>query len=380
MLEMMNLGIGELPEVEGNVKKFAAGQSGIVVLMNSGNLYGRGSQYFSGTGSTVNTWRYLGTNIADVWVSSVSVLARTTNNRWLFMGFNQYFNTGFGTTLSSLTDVTVDMPIPVGLTIKQVVMSYRNVAVVFTDGQYAMCGTNNRGGLGIGTTSVVRTLTLRTDFTNVEKIDLDWATYDTSYLLTKGGEVYVAGESAYGQNGTTSNSTTWMRQSNVSGTVVDIVATTFGFFRIAMASGAYQIYAQGRDTNKSLGTNSTANVSVLSPILVLSNIPSMPKIYISHYSARVEHPDGRIYFTGQGTGNLQGVGTTFQPTYAVFTALDPVVPYGGEYFSIRSEYSINYYLDKGVLYGVGQGAQATQLLPGYGTTQVLSFSVLELPE
>lgn len=383
MLEMMNLGTVKLPAGGGRVKKFAAGQQGIVVLMESGKLYGRGSQYFSGTGSTVNTWKLLGTDIADVWTGPVSTLARTTDDRWLFMGLNQYFNTGFGTTWSALTDVTVDMPIPVGLTVKQVVMGYINVAVVFSNGQYAMCGTNVSGGLGVGNTSPVRTLTLRTDFTNVEKIDLDWGTYDTSYLLTKGGDVYVAGQSSYGQNGTQSSSTSWLRQSPISGgTVVDIVGTALGFFRIVLASGSYRIYGQGRDINNSLGTNTTSNTPRLAPVLVLSGIASAvrPRVYISHYAARVIDSDGVVYYTGQGTGDLQGVGTTPQPTYRVFSQLDPIVPSVGDYFATKSQYMTNYYLEDGILYGVGQGTQATQLLPGYGTTQVLTFSVLELPE
>lgn len=382
MLEMMNLSTVKLPEEGGKVKKIAPGRSGIIVLMESGNVYGRGSQYFSGTGSTIATWNYLSDGIADVWTSEVAVLMRTVGNRWLFMGLNQYFNTGgFGSTVTTLTDVTTDMTIPAGLTIKQVVLGYRSIAVVFTNGQYAMCGTNNNGGLGIGNNSTVRTLTLRTDFTNVEKIDLDWATYDTTYLLTKAGSVYVSGESNYGQNGTTTGSTTWRLQSSVSGTIVDIVATTYGFFRIVYSGGAYQVYAQGRDINKSLGTNSTANVAILNPTLVFSDIQSSrPVIYIGRYSARLKHPNGRIYFTGSGTGNLQGTGTDFQPTYAVFTALPPEVPYAGEYSSIRGEYSINYYLEDGVLYGVGQAASATQLLPGYGTDRLLSFMPLDTSE
>lgn len=383
MLEMMNLGSGRLPAGDGRVKKFAAGQVGIVALMESGNLYGRGSLYFSGTGATSNTWNLLATDITDVWTGPVSVLARTTDDRWLFMGLNQYFTTGFGTAFSTMTDITVDMPIPTGFVIKQVVLGYINVAVVFANGQYSMCGTNISGGLGIGNTSTVRTLTLRTDFTNVEKIDVDWGTYDTSYLLTKGGDVYVAGQSSYGQNGTQTSSTNWTRQSSVSGgTVVDIIATTLGFFRIVLSSGSYRIYAQGRDISNSLGTNTTANTVRLAPVLVLSEIASAvrPRVYISHYAARVIDSDGIVYYTGQGTGDLQGVNITPQPTYRVFSQLDPIVPSVGDYFATKSQYVTNYYLEDGVLYGVGQGDQTTQLLPGYGTAQVLTFSVLELPE
>ena len=372
---MMMTGSGELPEKEGNVKAFAAGATGLVVLMKSGNVYGIGDQYFSGTGGTVTTWRYLAREVTDIWTTTTAVLMRTLDGRWLFMGFNQYFNTGFGTTLLTPRDVTVDMPIPADLTIKQVSLGYRNVAVVFTNGQYAMCGTNNGGGLGKGDTVALKTLTLRTDFTNVEKIDLDWYTSDTSYLLTKDGNVYVAGISGNGQNGTTSNNSNWLLQTPVSGTVVDIVAGNTGFFRIAFSGGAYQVYAQGRDVNRSLGVNTTTNVNVLSPTLVMSNIPSRPKLYMGHYSARIEHPDGRIYFTGSGTGNLQGTGVGFQQTYAVFTALPVTVPYGGEYFSIKGDYATSYYLEKGILYGVGKG-----ILPGHGTSTLLSFMPLDTSE
>lgn len=380
MLEMMNLGSVELPEVEGNVKKFAAGGTGIVVLMKSGNAYGIGDQYFSGTGGNVTTWRLLARNVADIWAASASVLMRTTADRWLFMGFNQYFNTNFGTTITTPRDITTDMPIPEGFEIKQLVLGYRNLAVVFTNGRYAMCGTNNAGGLGTGDTFAVRTLTLRTDFTNVEKIDLDWATYDTSYLLTQAGEVYVSGVSNNGQNGTTSNTTTWFRQSPISGgTVVDIIATTLGFFRVVLLNGNYSVYAQGRSSSGSLGVNNSGNINVLSPPLVFSNVPSRPPLYIGHLSARILHPEEkRVYYTGAATGSLQGAGAQFQSSYSVFTRLAETVPYGGEYSSLKGGYVAHYYVDKGILYGVGNSSAG--LLPGYIGMQLFEFTPLELPE
>lgn len=380
MLEMMNLGSAELPVVEGNVKKFAAGNGGIVVLMNSGNVYGIGDQYFSGTGGNATTWRYLAREVEEIWTASSAVLMRTTEDRWMFMGFNQYFNTGYGTTIRTPTDVTADMPIPRGLIVKQVVIGHRNLAVVFTNGQYAMCGTNNSGGLGKGDTSTVKTLTLRTDFTNVEKIDLDWSTYDTSYLLTKSGEVYVAGLSNNGQNGTTSSNTTWLRQSQISGgTVVDIIATTFGFFRIVLSNGSYSVYAQGQSVSGSLGVNNSGNINVVAPTLVFSNVPSLPPLYIGHFSARILHPEEkRVYYTGAATGSLQGAGAQFQSSYSVFTQLAATVPYGGEYSSLKGGYVAHYYVDKGILYGVGNSSAG--LLPGYIGMQLFEFTPLELPE
>lgn len=382
MLEMMNLsGASASPSEEGNIKKFGAGGTGIAVLTKSGNLYTIGDSYFSGTGGKTTTWRRLSANVEDFWISYRSLLIRTLDNRWLFIGQNRYFDQGFNTSITSLTDVTAYMQLPGGTTIKSLCLSAYAVSVVLNDGRYAMCGSNLSGGLGTGnTTSSTGGLAFRSDFTNVKKIDLDWFNADTSYMLLENGDVYVAGTSGYGQGGVTSgNLTSWTLQTRFSGPVADIVAGTRGFFRfVDQTNGKYTIYAQGQQSTGNLGAgNSTSGnlpVSVFTDLSLVGD--QLPTLNVGYFSARLQHPDGKLYYTGTGTGNLQGTGVGFQTTYLSFTEI-PNVPYGGEYYATRGNYNNAYFLKSGLLYGVGSATDS--LLPGY-TSTLLSFMPLDISE
>ena len=371
MLEMMNVGsAATAPEEEGKIKKFGAGGAGFVALSKEGNLYGLGSPQFSGTGASSAIWRFLGSNITDVWVAYQSVLARDKNGRWLFMGANSYFPTTLGSDLTILTDVTSYFSAAVGnKAIRNVSMGFRSIAVVFQDGSYAMCGFNGNGGQGIGNTNPQRDgLVLRTDFTNVKKIEFDWLTTDTSYMLLEDGNIYVAGSSSYGQAGTTTgNITTWREQTFLEGTV-DITAATNGFFRVVEDDSSYKLYAQGRQVNGSLGTDITTTTFYTYPKELLS-IPDktkgIPTVYVGNTSARFSHPDGSVYFTGPGTGDLQGTGVVNQPTYYSFVPLSGGnTAYGSEFFALKAYYTAAYALKNGNLYGVGQSGNTQGYLPG----------------
>lgn len=383
MLEMMNLsGASASPSEEGNIKKFGAGGTGIGVLTKSGNLYTIGDNYFSGTGGKTTTWRLLSANVEDFWISYRSLLIRTVDNRWLFMGQNRYFDPGFNTTITSLTDVTAYMQLPSGSSIKSLCLGAYAIAVVLNDGRYAMCGSNSTGGLGTGnTTASTGGLAFRSDFTNVKKIELDWYNFDTSYMLLENGDVYVTGSSIYGQGGV-SNQTlnAWRLQTRFSGPVVDIIPGTRGFFRIVdQTNGKYAIYAQGQQSTGSLGTGDSGS-SKNSPVSLFTDLNlingQLPTLNIGYYSARLQHPNGKLYFTGTGTGNLQGTGVGFQTTYLSFTEI-PNVPYGGEYYATRGNYDNAYFLKSGLLYGVGSATN--YLLPGY-TSTLLSFMPLDISE
>jgi alpha-tubulin suppressor-like RCC1 family protein len=369
MLEMMNLGSGASEDSEGIIKKFGVGAAGFVALTKTGNLYGLGAPQFSGTGANSTIWNLLGSNITDVWVSYQSVLVRDQGGRWLLQGVNNYFPTSLGSDLPTLTDVSSYFSVVNGKVIKSVSLGFRSLAIVFQDGSYAMCGFNGNGGLGLGNSIAQRDgPVLRTDFTNVKKIEFDWVNLDTSYMLLEDGNIYVAGSSSYGQAGvTTGNVTTWREQTFLEGTV-DISAATNGYFRIVEDDSSYKIYAQGRQVNGSLGTATTSTTVYTLPKVLLS-IPDksrgIPTVYVGNTSARFNHPEGKVYFTGTGTGDLQGTNVVNQPTYYSFVPLSGGnTAYGAEFFALRGYYTGAYALKGGVLYGVGQSANTQGYLPG----------------
>ena len=378
MFEMMLAG-GKLPVPQGNIQKFEAGAAGIVALSNTGRLYSIGDQYFSGTGATTTTWGLLASGVEDFWVGFRGLLVKMGDGRWMFMGQNFMFPTALGSVITSLVDVSAYMTYTAGLTIKEVSMGATSIAVVFTNGQYAMCGQNGFGGLGQGNTITVRQLTMRTDFTNVKKIVFDWGGIDTSYMLLNTGAVYVAGNSDFGQAGVTSNAvTTWTLQAAVT-TVIDIVGGNSGWFRVVETASAYVLYIQGRQFDGSLGTGSTSGVNYTSPTAVAPNITDKsngpPNVQVGLYSARYLHPTGRVYYTGTSSGQLQGDGVIGQTIKYSFTALGTQV-LDGEYHATSGAYKAAYLLINGTLYGTGQDT-TTGLLPGLGTTRVYTFVPLD---
>lgn len=380
MIEMMTAA-GRPPMAKGNIKKFDAGEKGIVALSDSGRLYSIGDMYLSGTGAATTTWGLLTPGVENFWMSYRTLLVKMLDGRWLCLGANNIFPTSLGSQFTALTDVSAYMGYTAGLTVKDISMGLRSLAVVFTNGQYAMCGQNTAGGLGLGNTVGVRTLTMRTDYTTVKKIVIDWSIGDSSVMLLNNGDVYAAGESTYGWAGSVSSSvSTWTKQGSVAGTI-DIVAGSAGWYRIVETSTAYFIYVQGRHFDGSLGTGVTAATNYTNPTIVNPSITDKskgpPVIYVGLYSARFNHPVGSVYYTGTASGSLQGSGltTTQQTTKYSFTAL-PAATLAGEYHAVRGTYTAAYLLINGVLYGTGQD-NGGGLLPGLGTTRSVLFVPLD---
>lgn len=381
MFELMTAA-GKPPLPQGNIKKFDAGAAGIVALASSGNLYSIGDQFVSGQpGVTVTKWTFLVGGVENFWMSYRSMIIKMKDGRWLFLGSNSMFPSSLGSSLLTLTDVSEYMQYPEGLTIESVSIGMRAIAVVFTDGQYAMCGSNTSGSLGQGNTTEVRTLTMRTDFTNVRKIDFDPGASATSYLHTRDGKLYVAGLSDYGQAGVISTAvTTWRLQSIF---MVDFFPATAGVFFITETDRVFAVYVQGRQFDGSLGTGALAATPYPNPTPVWQNITDKtkgyPVVYPGLYSARVTHPvTGVLYYTGTASGSLQGTGDSTQPIRYSFTSL-PAATLQGEYHYLRASYNGAYLLINGVLYGTGMdsgGANGSGLLPGLGGSR--SFSFVEL--
>lgn len=366
MLEMMTAG-GKLPAAKGNIKKFDSGEKGIVALSDTGRLYSIGNEYFSGTGASRTTWGLLASGVENFWLSYRSILVLTKTGSWLALGTNSYFPTSLGSTFSTLTDVSAYMTYPAGLVMKDVFFGFRALAVVFTNGQYAMCGSNVSGGLGTGNQTAVRGLTMRTDFTNVKKLDFDTLATDSSYMLLNNGDVYVAGESSYGQAGILNAAvSTWRKQADLP-TTLDLFSTVSGWFRIVSTASGYRIYVQGRQFSGSLGTGATAATNYSTPTLVTPQITDLskgpPVVYPGLYSARFVHPNGSLYYTGSSSGALQGTNSNTQTDKYSFTALpEPIVK--GSYYFTRGAYTASYALSNGVLYGCGSD-QTDGLLPGF---------------
>jgi len=382
MFEMMLAG-GKLPVAAGNIKKFGAGANGIVALSKNGNLYSIGDLWFSGTGGTTNVWTLLSAGVEEFWVGYRQLLVKMVDGRWMFMGSNRQFPTTIGTSPSTLQDVTAYMQYTAGLTIKQVVLGNYSLAVVFTNGQYAMCGSNSNGGLGLGNQTAVRGLTMRTDFTNVKKIDFDWMLADTSYMLLEDGRVFGAGDSTNGTLGLASgNVTTWTQMAvAVSGSpCIDIVGGPGGWFRVVETASDYRIFGQGRQFDGSLGTGQTSATNMTTPTLaytVTSKAGGPPVIQVGIYSARFIHPiTQQEMYTGTNSNTQQGGGLTWGgPVRYSFTAM-PVTPVIGDYTSLRAVYSGAYKVSNNVLYGVGSNAPSTGYLPGL-TTRVYEFTPLD---
>lgn len=381
MFEMMTA-MGKPPLPAGNIKKFSTGANAIVALSKSGNLYSIGDSWFSGTGGTTTVWTLVGSGVEEFWTGYRQLLVKMVDGRWMFMGSNRQFPLTIGTSPTTLQDVTAYMQYTAGLSIKQVVVGNYSLAVVFTNGQYAMCGANSNGGLGLGNQTAVRGLTMRTDFTNVKKIDFEWALPDTSYMLLNDGRVFAAGDSSTGCAGVASgNVLTWTQQAvAVSGSpCIDIVAGASGWFRVVETPSDYRIFGQGRQFDGSLGTGQTSSTNMTTPTLsytVTSKSGGPPVVQVGLYCARFIHPVTlKEMYTGTNSNSQQGGGLAWaSPVRYSFTEM-PVTPVVGDFTNMRAIYSGAYKVSNNILYGVGVNT-TSGYLPGLGT-RVYEFTPLD---
>lgn len=381
MIEMLLGGSLPPPPPGGNIKKFQTGARSIGALTQTGNLYTIGDPDASGTGATTTVWGLVATGIEDFWMGYRATLMKTKDGRWLFMGSNRYVPANLPTNIITPTDISSAFVIPDGYVVKGISLSLRELAVVFTNGRYAMMGENSSGGLGVGNTTAVRSLTLREDFTDVVKACIDPTTEDTTYLMRSNGMVHGTGSSSYGQLGQTSNTSVWkeLTTAGQAAQVRDIVEGQQGIFFIRETDTGYGIYAQGRQFDGSLGTGQTGDSSITAMTLV-ATIPSkaggLPTLYTGVFSARYQDPNTKnIYYTGSGSGNMSGGGASFSGHKYTFTQM-PSATLWGEYITTKQSYTAAYILKEGVVYGCGGAGSAQGLLPGL-TGTVLTFTPID---
>lgn len=373
MIEML-LGGSLPPPPGGSIKKFQVGAVAIGALTPGGNLYTIGDMYSSGSGVATTTWGLVATGIEDFWMGYRTNLLKTKDGRWLFMGSNQYLPTSLPETINTPTDISSSFVIPDGYVVKSIVVSFRSLCVVFTNGRYAMMG------VAPATVGDVRTLTVFDDFTDVVKAEVDQTSGDTVYLMRSDGSVYGRGSSSYGQLGQTTGVTTWksLTTQAQASQVRDIVAGIQGVFFIRETDTGYGIYSQGRQFDGSIGTGQTSDASITTMTLV-ATVPSKaggpPTLYVGRYSARYQDPNTKaIYYTGTGNGNMSGGGASFSGAKYAFTQM-PVGTLWGEYKATTQSYTAAYIFKDGVVYGSGV-ASALGLLPGL-TGTVLTFTPID---
>lgn len=369
MLEMLMAG-GKKENPVGNIAKFGSSGRGVGVLSTSGNLYTSGESYISGTGSATKSFNLVAENIKDFWMNYRGLLALTRDNKWLFMGQNLYFPTSISSPVNTMTDVSQYLGYPEGLKLKQVCFGFRALGFVFTSGQYALMGLNNAGGQGLGNTTAVRSLVLRTDMQDIEEIAVDPGTDDTVYLLRSSGQVVGAGDSNYGQLGVVSTAaiTAWRTipsPSSTSAPCKGLVAGINGLFRILEGESSYLIAANGRNFSGGLGTGATSNSNYPAAQVVYtggSKSSGILELYAGVFCARLRDPAKGIYFTGLVGGSTQGQGTSPTTKYS-FTELPSSMIWGPYDVSRANSYS-SYVLLDGTLYGAGNASNYPELLPG----------------
>ncbi|WAK43663.1 hypothetical protein [Cronobacter phage EspYZU12] len=375
MFEML-LG-GKAPISAGSIKKAMAGGADLLALSESGKLYGICSTYLSGTGTATTTWTKILDDVEDFWAGFRQCLAKMKDGRWLFWGTNSIRISGItsGGVITTPTDVSAAFSSLNGQTIKSLVLSSQTIAVVLTDGRYAILGANGNGGCATGNTTAVTTMTIKTDYTNVAKVALA-PVEDTTYLLLSDGTIIGCGQSLYGQLNVTGQSsiTSWRTLVTAAGALkaVDLIATYSGWFNLREDPTYNYIYAQGRQFDGSLGTGQTAATNVSSQTLVSKRaVGAGPlEFYVGTYSFRFRDPaTGEMFFSGTGsaafgfsTGAAFPAGTKYVPTKMPSNAM------WGPLFATVNGYTAVYLNIEGNLFGAGSPG-SSGLLPGYTSAQ-----------
>lgn len=375
MLEMMLLG-GKKIIPQGSIKKFLSTNKAILALSESGDVWVIGDGYLSGTGSAVASWTKLATNVEDMWAGGAQALFRTVDGKYMFVGQNLIFPGA--TQYVSPTDVSSYLAYPEGLEIRDVSFSPRQVSFIFTTGQYANMGTNNAGGLGIGSTVAVRKLTMRTNFTNVVKIVGERGAFDTTLVLLSNGEIWGVGKSSHGQLLETKDTyiTSWKKLSPTGVVFVDLVMGTRGWIGVSEDDNNYTLYCAGDNTGGQLGAGSTISINKLTIVQVIPKEQGFPTIYFGLLSSRYKTDNSStIRYTGTGSGQIQGGGPTFTAARTEFTDM-PSLTLWGEFNTLWSQWTAAYILINGQLYGVGSN-DSNNLLPGLSEENKYVFMPLD---
>lgn len=256
---------------------------------------------------------------------------------------------------------------PEGVTFVETSLTSPAAMALGSDGVWYAWGSNSVAQLGNGT---MESSAVPTPVTVLAGMDVaQAATSGTSTMvLDTDGQAWVWGGGSSGQlgNGTTGSSTTPVAVTMPAGvTFSEIVAGSGGRMFGFGSDGV--VYAWGHGFGGGLGTGSTANTLVPTPVLTPDGV-TYTELYPAGNRTIARGSDGNLYAWGQGTAGELGDGTG----QSSLTPVQVLVPPGVEFtqLSVSSAHAVAigsdgqvYAWGNGSSGGLGTGNSANQFAP-----------------
>ncbi len=187
---------------------------------------------------------------------------------------------------------------------------YHSLALT-PDGKIFAWGYNNYGQLGNGTTASSKTPVQVSSLTST--VTAIAAGHDYSLALTSGGKIFAWGYNSDGElgNGTTTNSTTPVQVSNITG----VTAIAAGAYHSLALTSDGKLWAWGNNGNGQLGNGTTTNSST--PVQVTGITGTVTAIAAGAYHSLALTSDGKVWSWGWNYYGQLGNGTTTNSTRPV---------------------------------------------------------------
>jgi alpha-tubulin suppressor-like RCC1 family protein/uncharacterized protein YjbI with pentapeptide repeats len=291
-------------------------------IMTDGTLYGAGPNLSGQLGLGDTTPRYTFTNIplptgktpSQLATGSDFFAALMTDGTVYAVGANGsgQLGTGDNTNRTTLTQITL----PSGKTPLDIKAGGAFLIILMTDGTIYGTGQNNSGGLGLGNTTNVNTLTLMLNSTGKTPSQISCGGYSSMVLMTD-GTIYGTGRNSEGQLGigNTSNKSSLTQMILPTGKTalklftadnVDYPESTI----VMMTDNT--IYATGSNDKGQLGngTTSAVSTSILTEMTAIPN-KTWSKIVSQGSTSLFLDNNGIVYVCGEsvnGGFNYVGIG------------------------------------------------------------------------
>ena len=267
------------------ITKIAMGHNHVVFLTEEGDVYGCGyngnGHYGTNNTTQYNTPQLIMSNAIDIAVGYYHTLIVKNTGQVQASGYNVHGQLGDGTTTQRTSFVSININNKSVVKVFCTGSSNESSYFLTKDGEVYACGYNAQGQLGVGNTASISTPTLV--LCNNERV-VDMACgFDHVLFLTASSKVLVCGNNDIGQ---LSTSTGGNKSTPEYSTVSDkyrVRGIFAGKKNSFFVTENYSLFAVGENNNGEMGNGNVSNVSTLTEIQK-TYIPSMYKVVSSAFN------------------------------------------------------------------------------------------------
>ena len=294
-----------------NPKYISCGENYTIVLMNDGNIWGTGSNWYGQLGNYTTDNKLSLTIMFNTTGKTPKYVSCGQNHTMVLMtdgtiwgtGYNLYGQLGNYTTDNKLLLTQLYIPITTPVkTPKYVSCGGNHTIVLMTDGTIYGTGYNLHGQLGfVSSVSpyTVTSLTLMPNATTKTPKYISCGQNHTMVLMDDAsGNVYGTGYNLYGQLGTSDivNKSALSPMTTLSGKIPKYISCIEDYTIVLMTDASGSVYGTGYNLNGQLGINTLLSVSSLNTMKDASNVAITNISYIANMTIVDDTPNSDICF------------------------------------------------------------------------------------